>query len=267
MMEFTDIGMDKWTHFSFYGSAAFFLSLFLLLIPPFEKGLRRIATCWFGLVVISLLEEYRQLLDPNRTAEFLDGVANVIGITLGVTIPLFAHIMWRYLHQNQERKRFILVAMSLITCTVFPLLYGLHVLNEPIDQGPILSQPPEEMMVAQTMSTNRSPEEIVQKYEAKLDLLEQQAYQEVHLLVKEALSEYTNKETPLSQLIPKYMVQATALEEHIHNEFISIYDAAKSELIANHLDQSSADVLKERYDETKKKTKALLMEKGMSVLN
>jgi hypothetical protein len=260
------IGIDKLQHFFFYSFIAFFVAMLLCLMPPMMNGLRRIATVWCTLIFIGLIEEYRQLFIPERTAEWLDAATNVAGVSVGVVIPLFIHLIWRYQHQKRIRTRNVLSFGAIVVLIFAPLLYGLTVVNEPIPSM-VGSHQVIDVQSAPLSDTSleRSPampETIVQKYRSQLEELQQYANQSIEQLAYEALKEYTEKQVPLHKLLPTYMAQAHQLEKQINEEFQQIYEMAKLDLQQHNLDPAYADELKKEYEEAKEATKASIMQKA-----
>ncbi|MCA1031386.1 VanZ family protein [Bacillus timonensis] len=119
------VGYDKLQHFVFYGLSSLFLGSFLFFI--IEKDVRKtsLKLTWLTLVLIGTIEEYRQYTLPNRSLEFFDGIANVLGISCGLLIPFL-------LTQPQKPPRPLLKITTniMILTIIIPLFYGLWVLNE-----------------------------------------------------------------------------------------------------------------------------------------
>lgn len=81
---------------------------------------------WLYLVLLGIIEEYRQLLIVDRSTEFLDAVANLVGVTAGLLVPtLIAMILVR----NQQRQRKGTVYLIYLVVLLF-LFIGLWELNE-----------------------------------------------------------------------------------------------------------------------------------------
>jgi hypothetical protein len=259
------IGMDKWQHFFFYSFIAFTISLVLCILPPLANGLRRIATVWCTLIFIGLIEEYRQLFVPERTAEWLDAAANMAGVSTGVLIPLFIHFIWRYQQQKTIQTRNVLSFGAIVILIFAPLLYGLTVVNEPIPSM-VENHPFIDVQSAPLSDTSLAsstiPETIVQKYRPQLEELQQYANESVEQLASEALKEYTENQVPLHKLLAAYMNDAHQLEKQIHEEFQQIYERAKLDLKQHNLDPAYADELKKEYEEAKEAAKASIMQKA-----
>jgi hypothetical protein len=168
------IGVDKLQHFFFYSVTAFALAVTVCLIPPFTNGFQRICTVWFSLIFIGMLEEYRQLLIPERTAEWLDAMANILGVSVGVLLPLLIHLKWRsYNRKDFMLKQSFIPLGAVILFVLTPLLYGLTVVNEPIsptivdNKGLPVQNVPQETKIADNFLT---PQEIIEKYRLKLEV-------------------------------------------------------------------------------------------------
>ncbi|MRH41143.1 hypothetical protein GH741_00455 [Aquibacillus halophilus] len=115
-------GLDKQIHFLSYGVISIILGFLIILISGEQHINRRIKSMWIALVTVGIVEEYRQYMVPNRSAEFLDAVANMFGITLGLAIPL---TLWVMLKNQLPIKQFVLPSIILV-----PLLVGLLYFNE-----------------------------------------------------------------------------------------------------------------------------------------
>lgn len=117
-------GMDKQMHLLGYTAISVIIGLALVLFSDPYTVKRRISNVWLALVMIGILEEYRQYVVPNRSAEFLDAVANGLGVTIGLATPMLIVSIWRN-RQVFLSKRFAL-------CSVIPMSMfgGLLFLNE-----------------------------------------------------------------------------------------------------------------------------------------
>jgi hypothetical protein len=262
------IGIDKLQHFSFYAIIAFLLAVIVCLIPPMENGFQRICAVAFSLMFIGLLEEYRQLLLPERTTEWQDAVANMLGVSIGVFLPLIIHLQWQ---GTKRLQRSFLPLGAAILFVLTPLLYGLTVVSEPIptitahrDVLPVYNVYPEE--IQEDSDRTLTPETIIGKYRLQLDDLKQEANQHIEQLAEEALNEWKTKQTPLTALYTKYMERANELEEQINAEFQQIYEAAKTDLQQHGFASEYANTLKQEYEDTKAKQKTAIMQKVASEL-
>ncbi|RBW68849.1 VanZ family protein [Bacillus taeanensis] len=270
MFDLIAIGMDKWQHFLFYGFISFIISLMMSLLPPLANGLRRISAVWFTLIVVSLLEEYRQLFLPDRTAELLDGLANIAGVSVGVVIPLFLHFIWRFCYQKRVRVRSVLSFWTIVIVVFTPLLYGLSAFEEPIPpkaaKSPSVVETSALVNSASSAHSIVTPEEILQKYYPPLEELRDYAKNEMEQLASEAVKEYKEKEMSFNALVAAYIIQGNALEKEIDEEFQHIYENAKRALQDHHYDPSYADKLKKEYEETKKAAKTNILQKSLGEL-
>ena len=115
-------GVDKQMHLFSYGVVSLFVGLLLLVISEKRVVKRKLSYAWMALVAFGTFEEYRQYFVPNRSAEFLDAIANMTGVSIGLAVPLaIIYMMQKKIHV----KPFIIYPIVLI-----PLLLGLLYLNE-----------------------------------------------------------------------------------------------------------------------------------------
>lgn len=117
-------GTDKWMHFFGYASLSLMLGIVVILVTRKHEVGRNFSYLWIILVTIGILDEYRQYPMPNRSAEFLDAVANIIGITVGLSVPLFVFFVVRF------RNHIIIKLFSIYFIFLVPLLLGLIYINE-----------------------------------------------------------------------------------------------------------------------------------------
>ncbi|CAM3957017.1 VanZ family protein [Mesobacillus thioparans] len=75
-------------HFIAFTGVSISIGVLILIFtgPQDVKG--HLKVVWFTLVTIGIIEEYRQYWDPGRSAEFLDAMANIAGVSIGVGIIL-----------------------------------------------------------------------------------------------------------------------------------------------------------------------------------
>ncbi|WP_102344809.1 VanZ family protein [Bacillus sp. Marseille-P3661] len=116
------LGADKISHFCTFAVISFCASLMVLMITSKEFRLIGLSIIWFILIMIGVLEEYRQYALPNRTAELWDAVANLIGVTAGILLP-FLFSMRR---DTKPVARYFLFFLIIL----FPFILGLAELNE-----------------------------------------------------------------------------------------------------------------------------------------
>ena len=125
MLEFNTrvlFGADKIAHFSTYAVIALCIGIVLISVTSRTHRLRGLSFIWFILVLIGIVEEYRQFLLPDRTAELWDAVANILGVSTGMVLPLLFSI-------NKEAlpvARYFVIFFIIL----FPLFLGLAEINE-----------------------------------------------------------------------------------------------------------------------------------------
>ena len=117
-------GIDKQMHFLCFAVISLLFGIAVILVSDHEDIKQRISIIWITLVTIGILEEYRQYLVPNRSAEFLDAIANILGVTIGLAIPLFFSYIIRHRHHFLSK---VFAAYSFV---LIPLLLGLVYVNE-----------------------------------------------------------------------------------------------------------------------------------------
>ena len=117
-------GHDKWQHLSFYTSVSLVLGLTTLLLSAKRNQIRNISIIWVTLMVIGIIEEYRQLLLPDRSAELLDALYNMLGITIGLVIPTFIFSKF------SKVQPFPLKRLTYFIIILSPFLLGLLYFNE-----------------------------------------------------------------------------------------------------------------------------------------
>lgn len=73
-----------------------------------------------------MLDEYRQFQLPNRSAELLDAVANIVGVTIGLSIPFVLALFFRknYISDKMHSRNIFLIIL------LFFLMLGLWTINE-----------------------------------------------------------------------------------------------------------------------------------------
>lgn len=100
MLDFQLIfGLDKLMHFLGFAGISVLMGIFILIISDPDSLKQQLKIIWFSLVTIGIIEEYRQFLDPGRSAEFLDALANMVGVSVGIGIILGLS----YLVANKQR--------------------------------------------------------------------------------------------------------------------------------------------------------------------
>ena len=117
-------GLDKFMHFLGFAGVSVLIGGVTLIIAGPDGVKPQLKIVWLALVTVGIIEEYRQFLDPGRSAEFLDAVANMVGVSMGIGISLGL----AYLVANKQRifsSVFRLYPMFLMM-----LLLGLLYINE-----------------------------------------------------------------------------------------------------------------------------------------
>ncbi|WP_226642924.1 VanZ family protein [Mesobacillus subterraneus] len=117
-------GMDKLLHLISFTGVTILIGICILTISGPGGIERHLKMVWFTLVTIGVIEEYRQFLDPGRSTEFLDAVANIAGVSIGTTFTL----VLSYIITN--KKRIFLNIFRLYPMLLLMLLFGLLYLNE-----------------------------------------------------------------------------------------------------------------------------------------
>ncbi|CQR46297.1 hypothetical protein BN1058_00550 [Paraliobacillus sp. PM-2] len=117
-------GVDKQMHFLSYGLIALLLGIVIIVLSNEHTVNRRIGYIWMVLVSFGVFEEYRQYMVPNRSAEFLDAIANMLGVTTGLIIPLLITYLIKYL------TRFVPKYFTIYSMVLISLLVGLIFINE-----------------------------------------------------------------------------------------------------------------------------------------
>jgi hypothetical protein len=101
------MGIAKLQHFFFYSFSALFPAIALCLMPLFADGLQRIETILAPLDCYRSRGRIQAAIRPNAAA-------NMAGVSVGVVIPLFVHLIRRYPHHHD-----VLIIISLYC--LFPL--------------------------------------------------------------------------------------------------------------------------------------------------
>jgi hypothetical protein len=118
------LGLDKLMHFTGFLGASVLIGIFLLIISGPNNVKHQLKVVWFSLVTVGIIEEYRQFLDPGRSTEFLDAVANIAGVSMGIGITLGIS----YFISNKQR--IFLSLFRLYPILLMMLLLGLLYINE-----------------------------------------------------------------------------------------------------------------------------------------
>lgn len=125
MLDFQLIfGLDKLMHFLGFAGVSVLIGIFLLIISGPDGVKQQLKIVWLSLVTVGIIEEYRQFLDPGRSTEFLDAVANMVGVSVGIGIILGLS----YLVAN--KRRVLSSVFRLYPMFLMMLLLGLLYINE-----------------------------------------------------------------------------------------------------------------------------------------
>ena len=100
------------------------LGILTILISKRQSVSRNLCVIWMVLVTFGVLEEYRQYFVPNRSAEFLDGVANLLGVTFGLVVPVLIYYM--IIQRNHRLMKLLFLYGMILT----PLMFGLLFIDE-----------------------------------------------------------------------------------------------------------------------------------------
>jgi len=117
-------GLDKLMHFLGFAGVSVLIGIFILIISGHDGVKPQLKIVWLALVTIGIIEEYRQFIDPGRSAEFLDAVANMVGVSVGIGITLGL----AYLVAN--KRRVFSSVFRLYPMFLMMLLLGLLYINE-----------------------------------------------------------------------------------------------------------------------------------------
>ncbi|WP_102264518.1 VanZ family protein [Mesobacillus jeotgali] len=117
-------GMDKQLHFISFAVISACIGVMIILISNGHRVKQHMNVVWMTLVSIGIFEEYRQYYLPDRSAEFIDALANILGVTVGLAIPVLL------LYLNEHRKQFISKVFRNYILIMLPFLLGLFFLNE-----------------------------------------------------------------------------------------------------------------------------------------
>lgn len=102
------------------------IGIFVLIISDRDRVRvkNQLKVVWLVLVTIGIIEEYRQYLDPARSSEFFDAIANIVGVTTGVGISVgISYIL-------AHKQKVLSNIFSLYPMILMMLLIGLLYLNE-----------------------------------------------------------------------------------------------------------------------------------------
>ncbi|MFS0862218.1 VanZ family protein [Fredinandcohnia sp. 179-A 10B2 NHS] len=118
-------GMDKVGHFLLFFVVSFILGLVCLVVINKYHVRKSLGIVWLYLILLGLFEEYRQYFLPERSAEFLDAIANLLGTTTGLGIPfLLSSLLVKKKGQPSPQFNVIFYIFPI------PFLIGLWLINE-----------------------------------------------------------------------------------------------------------------------------------------
>ncbi|MFZ3590421.1 VanZ family protein [Bacillus sp. DJP31] len=105
------IGIDKQMHFFGFLIISFLIGIMVLTLTPIGYSRRNLSLVWFFLILIGIIEEYRQFSDPDRSTEFLDGIANIMGVSCGLLLPF---LLVSFYKQKGRTRGLIVLYVTLI---------------------------------------------------------------------------------------------------------------------------------------------------------
>ncbi|WP_163537483.1 VanZ family protein [Gracilibacillus sp. YIM 98692] len=118
------LGWDKQIHFLSYGMLSMIIGIVVVMLSNGDKVSRRMSYVWMALVTFGIAEEYRQLTIETRSAEVLDAVANMLGVTVGLAIPLCVYYVIKF------RGHFVVRLFLVYMLFLVPMFIGLLLVNE-----------------------------------------------------------------------------------------------------------------------------------------
>ncbi|WP_174734467.1 VanZ family protein [Mesobacillus harenae] len=126
-MELNDgliFGMDKRIHFWSFLVISLLLGIGVLLLSDRQYARGKLSYLWLSLVIFGTAEEYRQYGDPDRSAEFLDAMANMFGVSVGLALPLI------FTYSIKFKKYQLVKSFKILMMVLIPMFLGLIYLNE-----------------------------------------------------------------------------------------------------------------------------------------
>ncbi|PAV30797.1 hypothetical protein CIL05_03495 [Virgibacillus profundi] len=117
-------GVDKQMHVLLFTIISVVAGTVIILLSARGVALRNLSYLWITLVTSGIAEEYRQYMLPTRSAEFLDAIANMIGVTIGIFIP------WLIAYGMKHKTHSFFKHFRLYTLFLFPLFLVLIYFNE-----------------------------------------------------------------------------------------------------------------------------------------
>lgn len=119
-------GVDKVGHFLLFFVVSFILGFICLVVINKYHVRKSLGIVWLYLIFLGLFEEYRQYFQPERSAEFLDAIANILGTSSGLFIPFLISIL--LVKKSRPIPQFNMYLLFFII--PFPFLLGLLLINE-----------------------------------------------------------------------------------------------------------------------------------------
>ncbi len=116
-------GIDKQMHFIIFFLLSLGIGLLILLVTPKSYSRRNLGLVWFTVILIGIIEEYRQFFAPGRSTEFLDAIANILGVSCGLLLPFFIMSFYK---QEARNRGLLFLYMTLIAI----LSFGLWEMNQ-----------------------------------------------------------------------------------------------------------------------------------------
>ena len=117
-------GVDKQLHFASFAFISTMIGIMILLFSDVHRAKYLLSISWMTLVSIGIVEEYRQFLLPDRSTEFLDAMANMLGVTAGLAIPILI------LYVIEHKRHFLSGVFRTYSLVLVLFLLGLLILNE-----------------------------------------------------------------------------------------------------------------------------------------
>ncbi len=117
----------------------------------------------------------------------------------------------------------------------------------------------------------RTQESIISNYEAKLTKIQNQTYSDLNKIIEKARTEYNKlpkkKQNKMNKysIVIKYFNQAKSLEKSTDNQVNAIIAKLKRELKANKHKDTSAELIKSYYNQTKSEVKNSILSKLNSI--
>jgi hypothetical protein len=117
-------GLDKLMHFISFTGVSISIGVLILIFTGPQNVKSQLKVVWFTLVTIGIIEEYRQYFDPGRSTDFLDAMANIAGVSIGIGIILGISFL------TTNKQRVLSNIFRVYPIFLMMLLLGLLYLNE-----------------------------------------------------------------------------------------------------------------------------------------